>query len=42
MGNLIEYVLCYAGSFTLGALVGGGIVYHILSEWYVNKLMGEK
>ena len=27
---MIEYVLCYAGSFTMGAAVGGAIVWYLL------------
>jgi len=42
LGILTEYVLCYAGSFIMGAAFGGYVVYHILSEWYVQKLAGEK
>lgn len=29
---LIEYILCYAQSFTLGAMFGGGVV------WYLHYL----
>lgn len=28
---MIEYVLCYAWSFTLGAFVGGSIVWYLFN-----------
>ena len=28
---MIEYVLCYAWSFTMGAAVGGAIVWYLIS-----------
>ena len=28
---MIEYILCYAWSFTMGAVVGGTIVWYLLS-----------
>jgi hypothetical protein len=29
---MIEYVLCYAWSFTMGAAVGGAIVWYLLTS----------